>query len=118
MCARSSRSETIALKRARFIPAELKVIVHFGVSERAVAIRRINRFDYVAANGVSKVKRERYSITPLIIAAHIVKRRQAGVPIRRATLETKSPRLIRAAAGIPQVRTACQPQAVNIAPHR
>src|ERR1700691_5921027 len=93
-------------------------IIHFGKSERAVAIDGINVLDHTAAHRVSKIQAQRKPVFPLVVPADVVERCQITGPIGGPSVEAECGRLERAAARIPQIILIAQPQPVYVTAHR
>src|ERR1700761_238152 len=54
-------------------------------------------------------------MTELVVGAHVVEIRELGMTVGWPALEAECPRLKCTATGIPQIGTARQPKAVNVA---
>src|SRR5690348_6232200 len=94
---------------------ELKLVVQLDISQRAVAVRREDRLDDLATLRPAEIQRCRNAVTKLVVRAHVIKVGELRVPVRRPALKAERPRLKRAAAGVPKIGAARQPEAVNVA---
>lgn len=109
------------MKRSHFrftLNLELEAVGHFGEAKRAVGIHRINFLDHVAALRVAEIQPECQAVFPFVIGADVVKSGKIFLAVRRASVESKCVWLKRAAAGIPEITLATEPQTVNVAAQR
>src|SRR5580658_612222 len=113
--AASAESSSVYSFRTRL---PLEAIIHFGKSERAIAIDGINVLDHTAAHRVSKVQAQRKPEFPLVVPADVIERREVTVTTGGPPVEAKRCWLERAAARVPQIILIAQPQTVYVTPHR
>src|SRR5580658_686550 len=96
----------------------LEAIVHFGKSERAIAVDGVNALDHTAAHRVSKVQAQRKPVFPPVVPADVIERRKITVAIGGPAVEAKRCWLESAAACVPQIILIAEPQPVYVTSQR